>query len=107
MSVLDVQETWLTASVRPAGRFGRADVDRLRGLLDALSASASMVVLDLQAARLTSEHVAEAIDDAAERLERHGGCLLCVNADAETCARLSGCRHAVVVGHAPAVGAEQ
>ena len=40
---------WLTANVRPAGSFGRADVGRLRALLGALSGSASLVVLDLAA----------------------------------------------------------
>jgi hypothetical protein len=99
MGVLEIDETtWLTANVRPAGRFGRADVDRLRALLDALSASASMVVLDLQATRLRAAGAAGAIDAAAAHLEARGGCLLCINADADTCARLSGCRHAVVVG---------
>lgn len=90
--------TWLTANVRPAGSFGRADVGRLRALLDALAACASIVVLDLQAARLRSGHAAEAIDEAARELEARGGCLLCVNADADARAHLGACRHAVVVG---------
>lgn len=99
MTALAIDETtWLTANVRPAGRFGRGDVDRLRALLDALSASASMVVLDLQATRLRAAAAVGAIDDAAAHLEARGGCLLCINADDDTCARLSGCRHAVVVG---------
>ena len=34
---------WITANVRPAGSFGRADVGRLRDLLGVLSASASLV----------------------------------------------------------------
>lgn len=88
---------WLTAQVRPAGSFGRRDVTRLRALLDALSACASVVVLDLAAARLRSPRAAAAIDDAARRLEASGGCLLCLNADAEAAARLSGCAHAVVL----------
>ena len=46
------QSAWLTATIRPAGIFGRNDASRLRVLLDALSACASIVVLDLQAARL-------------------------------------------------------
>ena len=46
------QSAWLTATIRPAGTFGRNDASRLRVLLDALSACASIVVLDLQAARL-------------------------------------------------------
>ena len=33
---------WITANVRPAGSFGRADVGRLRDLLGVLSASASL-----------------------------------------------------------------
>ncbi|NKY08451.1 hypothetical protein HF998_15925, partial [Cellulomonas hominis] len=54
MTVLDAparqetEGTWLTATVRPAGSFGRAESGRLRALLDALSACASIVVLDLR-----------------------------------------------------------
>lgn len=81
--------TWLTATVRPAGSFGRADADRLRTLLEALSACASVVVLDLGSARLRSPRAAEVVDEAATRLEARGGCLLCVHADAETRARLA------------------
>lgn len=88
---------WITASVRPAGSFGRADVGRLRDLLGVLSASASLVVLDLAATSLRSGHAADAIDEAGRELERRGGCLLCINADADARARLVGCRHAVVV----------
>lgn len=91
------QEPWLTANVRPAGSFGRADVVRLRALLDALSASASMVVLDLGAVSLRSHHAADVIDEAAIELERRGGCLLCINADDEVRAQLGTCTHAVVV----------
>ena len=91
-------DPWLTANVRPAGSFGRADVVRLRALLDALSACASMVVLDLAAVTLRSDHAADAIDEAGSSLERRGGCLLCINADDDVRARLDGCRHAVVVG---------
>ena len=97
MSALETP-TWLTANVRPAGRFGRSDVGRLRELLDALSGNASMVVLDLQATELRTTAAAQVIDDAAEHLERRGGCLLCTNADDDTAARLASCRHAVVVG---------
>ena len=88
---------WLTANVRPAGSFGRADVGRLRALLDALSATASMVVLDLAAVTLRSHHAADVIDEAAVELERRGGCLLCINADADVRAQLRTCTHAVVV----------
>ena len=90
-------QPWLTANVRPAGSFGRADVVRLRALLDALSGTASMVVLDLAAVSLRSHHAAEAIDEAALALELRGGCLLCVNADDEVRAQLGTCTHAVVV----------
>ena len=91
-------EGWLTAQVRPAGSFGREDVGRLRALLDALSACASLVVLDLGAARLRSGRAAAAIDEAAARLEGRGGCLLCINADDEARGRLGACTHALVVG---------
>jgi hypothetical protein len=93
----DTTPTWLTAQVRPAGSFGREDVGRLRALLDALSACASLVVLDLQSAQLRSRRAVDVIDAAAADLESHGGCLLCVNADAAARRALDGCRHAVVV----------
>lgn len=80
---------WLTATIRPAGSFGRHDTSRLRALLDALSACVSIVVLDLQAARLISPRAAEVIEDAAWDLERRGGSLLCINADAEARACLA------------------
>ena len=89
---------WLTATVRPAGSFGRNDVGRLRALLDALSSCASMVVLDLQAARLCSARAAQVVDAAADELERRGGCLLCINADDASLAHLAAAgAHAVVV----------
>jgi hypothetical protein len=91
-------EPWLTANIRPAGSFGRGDMGRLRALLGALSGTASMVVLDLGAVTLRSHHAADAIEDAAVELERRGGCLLCINADADARAQLGTCRHAVVVG---------
>ena len=93
-----VAPAWITANVRPAGSFGRADVGRLRDLLGVLSASASLVVLDLAATSLRSGHAADAIDEAGWELERRGGCLVCINADDDVRARLGGCRHAVVVG---------
>ena len=46
------ETSWLTATIPPAGTFGRNDTSRLRALLDALSACASIVVLDLQVAGL-------------------------------------------------------
>jgi hypothetical protein len=59
------ESAWLTATIRPAGTLGRNDASRLRVLLDALSACASIVVLDLQAARLRSHRAGEVIEDAA------------------------------------------
>jgi len=91
------EAAWITASIRPAGSFGRQDVGRLRALLDALSACASIVVLDLAAARLRSPRAAAVIEDAARRLADSGGCLLCVNADPDSAAQLSACGHAVVM----------
>ena len=85
-----ISETaWLTATIRPAGTFGRNDATRLRVLLDALSACASFVVLDLQAARLQGHHAGEVIQYAAWDLEHRGGCLLCINASTESRACLS------------------
>jgi hypothetical protein len=97
-----VSETaWLTATIRPAGTFGRNDTSRLRALLDALSACASIVVLDLQVARLRGLGVGEVIEDAAWDLERRGGCLLCINVDSESRACLSAAGdHAVLIDDA-------
>ena len=68
-------------------------------LLDALSACASIVVLDLQAARLRSSRAAEVIEDAAWDIERRGGCLMCINVDAESRACLAAVGdHAVLMG---------
>jgi len=97
MTAPEVLRPWLTANVRPAGSFGRADVERLKALLGPLSETASMVVLDLAAVTLRSHHAADAIDEAAVELERRGGCLLCINADDEVRAQLGTCTHAVVV----------
>ncbi|GAA1651441.1 hypothetical protein [Georgenia ruanii] len=74
-------DSWLTATLRPAGIIDRDDTDRLRDVLGALAASASLVVVDLEAAALRSPAAAAVIDDAAHGLERRGGCLLCVGAD--------------------------
>jgi len=92
------ESAWITATIRPAGTFGRNDASRLRLVLDALSASASMVVLDLQAARLRSHRAGEAIEDAARAIERRGGSLLCINVSAESRACLSAAgNHAVLM----------
>ncbi|HEY0218105.1 MAG TPA: hypothetical protein VGC57_17065 [Cellulomonas sp.] len=91
-------DPWITATVCPAGSFGRADAGRLRQLLDALSACASIVVLDLRSARLRSRGAAAAVDDAATALEDRGGCLLCVHADGESRAHLAEAgRHVVIL----------
>ena len=97
-----VSETaWLTATIRPAGIFGRNETGRLRALLDALSASASVVVLDLQVARLRSPGAGEVIEEAASEIESRGGCLLCINVDSQSRACLSAAgNHAVVMDDA-------
>jgi len=101
-STAAVSETaWLTATIRPAGTFGRNDTSRLRALLDALSACASIVVLDLQVAPLHSLGAGEVIEDAAWDLERRGGCLLCINVNSESRACLSAAGdHAVLMDDA-------
>jgi len=92
------ESAWITATIRPAGTFGRNDAGRLRVLLDALSACASIVVLDLQAARLQSHRAGEVIQDAAWDLEHRGGCLLCINASTESRACLFAAgKHAVLM----------
>ena len=92
------ESAWITATIRPAGTFGRNDTSRLRVLLDALSACSSMVVLDLQAARLRSHRAGEVIEEAAWDIERRGGSLLCINVSAESRACLSAAgNHAVLM----------
>ena len=89
------------AGWRSWGTFGRNDTSRLRALLDALSACASIVVLDLQVAPLHSLGAGEVIEDAAWDLERHGGCLLCINVDSQSRACLSAAGdHAVLMDDA-------
>ena len=96
---------WITATIRPAGSFGRDDTSRLRALLDALSACASIVVLDLQAARLRSSRAAEVIEDAAWDMERRGGCLMCINVDEESRACLCAAGdHTVLLDRTPVEG---
>jgi hypothetical protein len=97
-----VSETaWLTATIRPAGTFGRNDTGRLRALLDALSACASIIVLDLEVARLRSPGAGEVIEDAAWDIEGRGGCLLCINVDSESRAcLLAAGDHAVLMDDA-------
>lgn len=93
---------WITATIRPVGSFGRDDTSRLRALLDALAACASIVVLDLEAARLRSSRAAEVIEDAAWDIERRGGCLMCVNVDDEARACLTSVGdHAVLMSAVP------
>jgi hypothetical protein len=81
--------TWLTVLVRPAGVLGRRESRRLADVLDPLAASASMVVVDLEAARLSGRAAAEVLEDAAASLDARGGCLLCVHADPAARDRLS------------------
>jgi hypothetical protein len=69
----------------------------LRALLDALSACASIVVLDLQVAQLRSLGAGEVIEEAAWDLERRGGCLLCINVGSESRACLSAAGHHAVL----------
>jgi hypothetical protein len=84
--------------MRLAGTLGRNDASRLGVLLDTLSACASIVVLDLQAARLRSHRAAEVIEDAAWDIERRGGSLLCINVSADSRACLSAAgNHAVLM----------
>ncbi|MFC7404592.1 hypothetical protein [Georgenia alba] len=94
---LDEDAPWLTAVIRPTGVLRRRDAERLHHVLDPLSTVASVVVLDLDAARLAGPGAAAAIDGAAARLEERGGALLCVNTDEHNRARLAEAgAHAVV-----------
>ena len=89
---------WLTASIRPVGQICRCDADRLATMLDALAGASSVVVLDLQAARIESARVARVVGRAAALLDARDGCLLCVGADAATraCLERAGARVAFV-----------
>lgn len=88
---------WLTATVRPAGLLDSDGARRLRSLLDPLAACASIVVLDLEAARLAHRSTVGVIDAAAVVLEARGGALLCVHADGPARRALAGAPHAVLV----------
>jgi anti-anti-sigma regulatory factor len=71
---------WLTAVLRPAGTLDGAAAAAFGRSLRAVSATADMVVVDLDAARIPD--VAAFVDTlraSAERLARPGGCLLLVN----------------------------
>ena len=76
--------SWLTATIRPVGLICRCDADRLATLLDVLASASSVVVLDLQAARIKSARVARVVGQAAALLDARDGCLLCVGADEAT-----------------------
>jgi hypothetical protein len=66
-------------------------------MLAGLCGCASLVVLDLEATRLRSTRAAQVIDAAADDLERRGGCLLCINVDGDTRARLASAGHHAVL----------
>lgn len=88
---------WFTASLRPVGMLCRCDADRLAVSLQALAATSSVVVLDLQAARIESTRVADVVGRAAALLAAREGCLLCVGADGPTRACLD--RAGALVAH--------
>ncbi|MBB2923557.1 hypothetical protein [Cellulomonas cellasea] len=96
---------WLTATLRPTGALGREDAVRLADVLGPLSASASLVIVDLGAARIASRRVAAVLDDAGARLEHRGGGLICVNVDPDDRTHLTDAGgHAVVVDAPPSAG---
>ncbi|MFS0701640.1 hypothetical protein AB6N24_16835 [Cellulomonas sp. 179-A 4D5 NHS] len=93
---------WLTATLRPTGVLGREDAVRLADVLGPLSASASLVILDLGAARIGSRRVAAVLDEAGAHLERRGGGLICVNVDPDDRTHLTAAGGHAVVVDAPA-----
>ncbi|SDD46464.1 hypothetical protein SAMN05216410_3362 [Sanguibacter gelidistatuariae] len=95
---------WLTATIRPVGMICRCDADRLAVMLDALAGASSVVVLDLQAARIESARVADVIGRAAALLDARDGCLLCVGADGPTRACLERAGAPVAFVDPPQVG---
>lgn len=101
VGVPDEGEPLITATVCPAGSFGRAEADRLGTLLDVLSVGASVVVLDLRVARLRSRAAADTVDRAAA-LEERDGHLLCLHPDPLTRRHLAASGgHAVVLDDGP------
>jgi hypothetical protein len=84
---------WLTAVLRPAGALDPAAFGRL---LAALSATADMVVVDLDAVRIPNlAAFIDALRPAAAHLARPSRCLLLVNAP-------SALQHALDVADLPA-----
>lgn len=84
---------WLTAVLRPAGTL---DHTAFGHLLAGLSATADMVVVDLEAVRIPNlAAFLDALRPAAARLARPGRCLLLVNAP-------SALDHALSVADVPA-----
>jgi hypothetical protein len=71
---------WLTAVLRPAGTLEGAAAAAFGRALRALSATADMVVVDLDAARIPDVAAfADTLRVSAERLARPGRCLLLAN----------------------------
>jgi hypothetical protein len=84
---------WLTAVLRPAGTLDDTAFGRL---LAELSATADMVVVDLDATRILDlAAFLDALRPAAARLARPGRCLLLVNAPGAL-------EHALLVADVPA-----
>ena len=72
---------WLTAVLRPAGTLGGASAAAFGRLLGELSATADMVVVDLDATRIPDlAAFVETLWPAAARLAGPGRCLLLANA---------------------------
>lgn len=71
---------WLTAVLRPAGTLAGAFADALAQLIDELSTTADMVVVDLEAARLPDANaVVNLFGPSAAHLASVGKCLLLLN----------------------------
>jgi hypothetical protein len=71
---------WLTALLRPVGDLEGSTVERLDRALQALTPDTSMIVVDLDAARLGGPAAVAVLHRAAERLAAADGALLVVNA---------------------------
>lgn len=99
---------WLTATLRPTGVLGREDAVRLADVLRPLTATASLVILDLGAARIGSRRVGAVLDEAGARLERRGGGLICVNVGADDRTHLAAAGgHALVVDAPASAGPDE
>lgn len=69
-------ESWLTATLRPAGAMTPEAADRFAAALDALAGCSAVVVVDLSACGPLPRRARRALAAADDRLTRAGGALV-------------------------------